>query len=176
MLTPVRLAPKDLWEWSHSHQGRKLIRFTSTSVISTIVSFTTIGIVYGLKIVSGQIWATIIGNVVASLPSYYLNRRWAWGKSGKSHLRREIIPFWSMSILGTAFSIIGAFFVRSYTTSHDVSHLQTTVMLQLANIVSFAIFWVLKLIVFNKIFHVDELEEFDEHLSVEESQGEILPS
>ena len=29
---------------------------------------------------------------------------------------------------------------------------------------SFAIFWVLKLIVFNRIFHVDELEEVEEHL------------
>jgi hypothetical protein len=30
------------------------------------------------------------------------------------------------------------------------------------------VFWVLKLIVFNRIFHVHPLEMMDEHLSVEE--------
>ena len=45
-------------------------------------------------------------------------------------------------------------------------------MLQAANILSFGIFWILKLVVFNKIFHIGELEEFDEHLT-EEEQSEV---
>jgi putative flippase GtrA len=105
---------------------------------------------------------------VASVPSYYLNRKWAWGKSGRSHLRKEVLPFWAMSALGTSFSLIGAFLVKDYTQSHGTSHLMTTVMLQAANILSFGIFWILKLVVFNKIFHIGELEEFDEHLTAEE--------
>ena len=36
---------------------------------------------------------------------------------------------------------------------------------------SFAIFWVLKLLAFNKLFHHQvELEEFDEHLTHEEEE------
>ncbi len=41
-----------------------------------------------------------------------------------------------------------------------------------ANFLSFGIFWVLKLIVFNRIFKVDELEEVEEHL-VHEEQAEL---
>jgi hypothetical protein len=38
---------------------------------------------------------------------------------------------------------------------------------------SFAIFWVLKLVAFNKLFHHQvELEEFDEHLTHEEAEEE----
>jgi hypothetical protein len=36
-------------------------------------------------------------------------------------------------------------------------------------LISFGIFWVLKLKVFNRIFHVDELTEIDEHLATEEA-------
>ena len=34
-------------------------------------------------------------------------------------------------------------------------------------LLSFAVFWVVKLLVFNRLFKV-ELEEFDEHLTIEE--------
>ena len=40
-----------------------------------------------------------------------------------------------------------------------------------ANVISFAIFWVAKLVVFNKMFKV-ELAEFDEHLTAEEAVEE----
>ena len=38
-----------------------------------------------------------------------------------------------------------------------------------ANVVSFAIFWVAKLLLFNRLFRT-ELDEFDEHLAHEEEE------
>jgi putative flippase GtrA len=160
---------RGLLKWSRTHQGRKLIRFTSVSVISTIVSQIAIVVLYGFRIIDAQIGATVAGNLIASLPSYNLNRRWAWGKTGRSHWRKEVVPFWTMAFLGSAFSIIGAAIVKSYTHSHHVSHNIVTVLLAIANLASFAIFWVLKLVVFNKIFRVNEIQEFDEHLATEEA-------
>jgi len=155
--------------WTTSHEGRKLIRFTLVSVVTTTVSFVTISLLYGLKIVSGVMWATLIGNLVASLPAYHLNRRWTWGKRGKSHIRREIIPFWAMTALGIAFSQLGALWARHMVHTHHWSHLINTALVAFTNLFAFAIFWVLKIVVFNRIFRVDELEEMDEHLTVEES-------
>lgn len=156
--------------WSKTHEGRKIIRFTSVSAISTLVSNTTIIIVYGLKIIKGEVYATVFGNLVATLPSYYLNRTWTWGKKGKSHIRREIVPFWSMSLLGISFSMLGGAYAGQLVTRHpDWPHLVATLIVAFANLASFGIFWVLKLKVFNRIFHVNELNEIDEHLSKEES-------
>jgi hypothetical protein len=39
---------------------------------------------------------------------------------------------------------------------------------------SFAIFWVAKLLIFNRLFRT-ELDEFDEHLMREEEEGELTP-
>jgi putative flippase GtrA len=115
--------------------------------------------------------------VVATFPSYWLNRNWAWGKSGRSHLVREVIPFWVMSGLGIAFSIVGATFARHVGEGH--SHLERTILVLAANIISFGIFWVAKLMVFNRLFHVPGLrEEIEEHLEEEpaaEISGDVAP-
>ena len=143
-------------DWSKSKHGRRLFRYTLVSVISTVTSIIVIAIVYGLRIISGEVEATIFGNVVATLPAYNLNRRWTWGKTGRSHVRKEIIPFWVMAALGIVFSIIGASYAHHLVHTHHWSHLINTGLVVGANFVSFAIFWFLKLVVFNRIFQVEE--------------------
>lgn len=157
-----------LWQWSHSHQGRKLIRYTSVSGITTIVSFVTIAFVYGARLTSSEVAATMIGNLVAAAPAYFLHRTWVWGKRGRSHLTREVLPFWTMVVLGIGVSTLGAMGVRHYVNQHHWSHLVDTALVSMANIVSFAVFWVLKIALFNRIFRVDPLAGIDEHLSHEE--------
>ena len=150
---------RSLQYWSKSHEGRKLIRFTLVSAVSTVTSFAAISLLYGLKIIPGILWATLVGNLIASLPAYNLNRRWTWGKRGRSHWRKEILPFWIMTALGIGVSQLGALLARHEVKTHHLSHLVNTGLVAGANLVSFAIFWVLKLIVFNWIFKVHEIEE-----------------
>ena len=85
-----------------------------------------------------------------------------WGKTGRSHLVKEIIPFWTMSALGVAFSIVGAAVAKHVGHRLGLSHFEQTVLVELANLASFAIFWVAKFLVFNRIFKVHPLEELDE--------------
>ena len=109
--------------WSHTHQGRKLIRYTAVSVISTIVSFVTLLLVFGVLKLWTQVPSTVFANAVATIPSYYLNRSWAWGKSGRSHLLKEIVPFWGMAAMGICVSIIGAQVARHLSIKHNLPHL-----------------------------------------------------
>jgi putative flippase GtrA len=154
--------------WSKTHQGRKLVRFTTVSGVSTIVSFSSISVLYGFHIIKGVLWATLAGNLIATLPSYYLNRSWTWGKHGRSHFTKEIVPFWTMSALGIGVSMLGATWARYEVHHHHWAHILNTFLVSGTNVVSFGLFWVLKLIVFNRIFHDHTLEEMDEHLTEEE--------
>lgn len=167
----------DIVAWSKSHEGKKLIRFTAASGITTAVSLSTILIVYGFHIISGILAATLFGNLVAIAPSYYLTRVWAWGKRGKSHWRKEVLPYWLMSFAGIGFSLIGATWVKGIVHSHDLDHTLNTLLVAGMNLVSFAIFWVLKILLFNRIFHTHPLVEIDEHLREEEKkQGAAKPA
>lgn len=160
---------RSLVAWSHTHEGKKMVRFTLGSVVTTAVSNGSILILYGFRIIPGVIWATLAGNLIATLPAYYLNRTWTWGKRGRSHFRKEIVPFWTLSFLGIAFSQLGAFWARSVVKSHHWNRLADVAIIIGANFFCFAIFWVLKLMVFNRIFHVNKLESIDEHLTIEET-------
>ena len=156
-----------IYEWLHTHEGRKLLRYSMVSVISTSVSLFVIFIVYGILHLWGEVASTVFGNFVATFPSYWLNRKWAWGKHGRSHLLKEVLPFWAMAAAGIAFSILWASLARHLSIKYHLGHWESTVVVLAANVMSFAVFWVLKLLAFNKLFH-QELEEFDEHLTHEE--------
>jgi putative flippase GtrA len=161
-------------DWLHSHEGRKILRYSMVSVISTGVSLFVIALVYGVLHLWSEVPSTIFGNAVATFPSYWLNRKWAWGKHGRSHFFKEMVPFWTLAALGIAFSIVGAALARHVAIKYNLDHFETSVVLLLANVMSFAIFWVAKLLIFNRLFRT-ELDEFDEHLMREEEEGELTP-
>ena len=160
---------RELLAWSKTHEGKKLIRFGLSSVITTSVSFLGIVVSYGFHIIHGVIGATLFGNLLAVLPAYYLSRTWAWGKRGKSHIRKEVLPYLSISGLGISFSMIGASFVKHLVRTHSWHHMVNTLLVAGVNLLSFGIFWVLKIVIFNKIFHTNKLRDIDEHLIVEET-------
>jgi hypothetical protein len=75
---------------------------------------------------------------------------------------KEIVPFWSMSAIGVVVSIGGAAVARHISIDHHLSHIEQTALVLVANVVSFGLFWVLKYMLFNRLFHVHPLEELDE--------------
>ncbi len=166
---------QSIYDWLHTHEGRKIFRYSMVSVISTAVSLFVIFIVYGVLHLWSEVPSTVFGNAVATFPSYWLNRKWAWGKHGRSHFFKEVVPFWAAAAAGIAFSIVGASIARHIGIKYDLNHLEQTVLVLVANVMSFAIFWVFKLLLFNKLFK-HELEEFDEHLTHEEEEEEEVPS
>ena len=165
---------RTFYDWLHTHEGRKIFRYLMVSVISTALSLIVIAIVYGGLQLWSEVPSTIFGNAVATVPSYWLNRKWAWGKHGRSHFLKEVVPFWTVAAAGIAFSIIGASIARHIGIKYNLDHFEQTVLVLVANVLSFAVFWVLKLFLFNKLFQ-HELEEFDEHLAHEEEEESVSP-
>ena len=143
--------------WLNTAEGKKIFRYSMVSVISTGVSFTVLFLVYGVGRLWTEVPSTVFANVVATFPSYWLNRSWAWGKSGRSHLVKEVIPFWALAALGIIFSIVGASVARHLGINH--SHLVRTVLVLFANLASFGIFWVAKLALFNRLFQSRQLRD-----------------
>lgn len=151
-----------LWQKRHTPEAKRVFRYAMVSVISTVISFAVLALVFGVLRLWGEVVSTVVANVVATCPAYYLNRRWVWGKSGRSHLMKEIVPFWAMQTLGIVVSIGGAALARHYGTEHHLTHRTQTALVLLANLMSFGVFYVLKYLVFNRLFRVHTLEVLDE--------------
>jgi putative flippase GtrA len=161
-MTNLIVRAEHLWQERHTPEAKRLFRYTMVSVISSAVSFGTLGLVFGVFHLWGEVGSTVFANVVATVPSYYLTRSWVWGKGGRSHLFKEIIPFWAMAALGIVVSIGGASLAKHFGQTHHLHHLAQTVLVEGANVASFGIFWVLKFLVFNRIFKVHPLEDLDQ--------------
>lgn len=140
------------WELSRTPEGRKMIKFAMVSIISALTSFAVLAIVYGALRLWSEVPSVLFANLVAGVPSYLLNRQWVWGKSGRSHLVKEILPFAVISVTGIGFSLFTASLAHDYATSHHLHHLVRTVLVLATNIASFGILWLVKFAILNRLF------------------------
>ena len=146
---------------ARSPGGKKAIKYTLVSVIAVLVTQVALAIIYG-----GLHWSARSANLAASsigaVPSYYLNRYWAWGKRGRSHLLKEVAPFWILTFVGMAFSTWSAGFAESFAVDRYDSRLVQTMFVNGGSIGAFGVLWIGKFMMFNKVLfksHPEDLED-----------------
>ena len=102
--------------------------------------------------------ANVVATVIATPPSYYLNRRWAWGKTGRSHLMREVVPFWTIAALSLVLSTIAVGLADHEAHHLTLSHSGETMVVLAANFATYGVIWVGKFVLFNRVLFVHRLE------------------
>jgi putative flippase GtrA len=140
--------------------GQKLVKYTMVSIISVIIGQTLLVLAFGIFR-----WSAVSSNLfavgVSAAPSYYLNRAWAWGKRGRSHFLKEVVPFWGMAFLGLALSTV--FVHVAEARSADVGNRAVqTLIINGASIAAFGVLWVAKFVILNKLMfahHEQDLED-----------------
>jgi putative flippase GtrA len=133
-------------------KGKTMVRYTMVSVVSTLLTFTVLGITFGLLRLWTEVPSTIFANAVMLAPNYYLNRRWVWRKTGPSHWRRELLPFWALSVWGVVLSVASATLARRISVSNHLSHSAATAVLLTITVSAFGLVWVIKFFIFNRMF------------------------
>jgi putative flippase GtrA len=169
-LSAMRRALVRLWRYLHSPQGVKVVRYTMVSVISALVSLVILTITFGVLRLWDEVVCTLVANILAGIPSYYLNRQWVWKKSGRSHFWRELFPFWVMSISGIGFALYAASLAHNFAVEHQLQHLSRTILVVGANVAAFAILWLLKFVILNRLF----AELADHEVGLEETARETV--
>lgn len=130
---------------------RRLWRYVATSAIAVVVSLVALYVFYRVVKVGSAGTANVIATAIATVPSYYLNRTWAWGKTGRSDLWREVVPFWVIAFVGLALSTL-AVDVASHE-AHRLSHAHEiqTILVEAANLATYGVLWVGKFLLFNRV-------------------------
>lgn len=144
----VNFSPSSLLERARTPEGRKLVRYSMVSVISVAVSQV---VLFVAQFAWSARTSVIVATCVSAVPSYQLNRAWAWGKRGRSDLLTEILPFWGMAILGLILSVWFADFVDSHAHEITGSHLGQKLLVNGAALAAFGILWVAKFLILNRI-------------------------
>jgi putative flippase GtrA len=120
------------------------------SLVSVAVSQSVLMVGFGLLHWTASA-ANVVACAVATVPSYYLNRCWAWGRRGRSHLWKEVVPFWVIAFAGLALSTwaadLGSVLARDAAASHAV----TTAIVMASSLLAFGVLWVGKFALFNAL-------------------------
>jgi len=145
-------------------EGKKMIRYSMVSVVSVAVSQIVLFTTYTVGRLASAVMCNFIACTVATVPSYYLNRTWAWGKSGKSHLWREVVPFWALAFLGLGFSLWAVDYAESHAHHFTHNHFWTGIIVNAASLSAFGVLWVGKFVIFNKVLFVHHPEDLPEAL------------
>ncbi|MEI7593424.1 MAG: GtrA family protein [Actinomycetes bacterium] len=129
-------------------------RYSAVSVVNVIIG-------QGLLLVlhSWFHWPSALANacsvLISAFPAYYLSRRWVWGKSGKSHFKKEVLPFWIFVAIGFVFSTLMVALTAYLTgTTGEATDLSTIQKLlpNLVNMASFGLLWVVRFFLMEKLF------------------------
>jgi putative flippase GtrA len=165
------LHPTALWAHAKSDAGQRAIRYTATSAIGVVT--TQVLLVIFLHVLQMK---PVISNFTAvtltSIPAFLLNKYWVWGKKGRAHMRREVIPFWLFTIAGWILSTLFVVLVVRITkdpTNPNLVH-GNKIAVQFANIAGFGTLWVLKFLFLDKImFGPHHHTPYDEDIELEEA-------
>jgi len=128
----------------------RFVRYSVVSAVAIVISQVVILLCAWLGHLPGVV-ANAIGAAASTPASYELNRKWAWGKKGKSHMWREVMPFWALTILGLLASTGTVQVADSMAHAHHLVGLGRAGAIMGASLFAYGVVWVVKFVVFNRI-------------------------
>lgn len=128
----------------------RLTRCMTVSVITTVISFTVLGVATSVFGVAPML-ANVMATGIATIPSYSLNRRWTWGKRDRSDPWREVVPFWVLSFLGLALSTLMVGLVDSWAHQLRLAPVFHTGALLAGHLSGFGLLWVVQFVLLDRV-------------------------
>ena len=136
------MSPATLVANARAQLGGKPVRYAAVSAISVVFSqivFVIASHVFDRSLVQSNLIAVTFG----CIPSYTLNRYWVWGKRGRNHFWREVVPFWVLALIGLGFSTLLVAIADGQTDATWVG--------QAANLTAFGVLWVAKYLILDSL-------------------------
>ena len=155
----VRLLPERWQKFIH-----EALKFGIVGGINTVINYAVFNALALTVFVNGQLKATVIATIVATITSYLMNRHWTYRDRPKSALRREYLLFFLFNGAGLLIEL-GAVAAAKYGLGvHGLLALNVakTVGVLLATLFRF---WSYRTFVFQPVAPVEEEHEARLHLA-----------
>lgn len=127
----------------------RIWKFAAVSLVATAVSQSLLFLFYP-HIVSSAMGSNVIATAVSTVPAYYLNRRWTWGKRGKSRLWREVVPFWVIAFVGLVLSTVIVGIAAKNAGRISPSTEVKEIVVHVANLFAYGLIWVGRYTILNR--------------------------
>jgi hypothetical protein len=129
---------------------RRLVRYGAVSAVSTSVTFVVLGGLVATRTLPPG-WANLVATSVATVPSFELNRRWVWRRSGRRSIVAEVGPFCAMTFAGLALSTIAVAFAGAFAQSSGLSGGVRTLLIEGASLAAWGTLWLGQFFVLDRL-------------------------
>jgi putative flippase GtrA len=121
-------------------------RYSASSVVATVISQVAFALCYWFG--TTPLVATLVAWFAGAVPNYVLNRRWAWGRSGRAG--RELLPY-AIIVVTTAgaAALVTTVTDRVVRASID-SHGWQTVLVSGSYLATYGVLFILKFVLFDR--------------------------
>ena len=128
----------------------RLTRCASVSVITTVLCLTLI-VVFTAAFGMAAMPANVIATAIATVPSYSLNRRWTWGRTDRSDVWREVVPFWVLSFLGLVLSTITVGMADSWAVHASLAPFLSTIAILVGHLGGWGLLWIVQFVLLDRV-------------------------
>lgn len=132
---------------------RQWLRYGTVSLIATTTSLTVLGVLVSTTAIPAGV-ANVIATAVGTFPSFELNRRWVWRRTGRRSMRAELVPFWVLSFTGLALSTLTVSVAAAWADSAGLHGFARTAAIEVANVAAWGSLWVAQFVILDRfLFH-----------------------
>jgi putative flippase GtrA len=129
---------------------RRFTRYGAVSVVSTAISMSVLFVL----VATGAL-AAALANMVATTagigPSFELNRRWVWGKTGRRSVASEIGPFCALTFAGLVLSTLAVAATARWAAAAGLDATTTAFAAELANVAAFGSLWLVQFAILDRV-------------------------
>ncbi len=129
---------------------RQLARYATVSAIATTTSLVVLGALVSTRTLTPG-WANLVATAAGTVPSFELNRRWVWGRTGARSIRAEIAPFVVLSAAGLGLSTVTVVLTGRWADAVGLTAAPRTLAVQAANLVGFGVVWLAQFVVCDRL-------------------------
>lgn len=145
-----RVAERLRLERRHVERLFQWVRYGATSCVATLTSMTVLGALVATNTLTPG-WANVVATSVGTVPSFELNRRWVWGRTGRRSLAGEVGPFCVMSFAGLTLSTLLVSAAGHWATGAGLDAFWRTAVIEVANVAAFGTLWVAQFVVLDRV-------------------------
>jgi putative flippase GtrA len=133
-----------------SRRLARLVRYGMVSMVATATSLTVLAALVATRSMQAAP-ANVAATLVGMMPSFELNRRWVWDGGGGPSLRRQVVPFVALSLIGLLLSTVAVASAGKIAADAGWSGRATALAAVTANVVAFGSVWVAQFFVLDRL-------------------------
>lgn len=141
-------APFEIVTRIRATHGAKLLRFGAVSAFNVLAGQALL-LAAQLLLAWPPVAANVFSVTVGAVPAYYLSRYWVWNKRGRSRIMTEVVPFWTLTLVGFALSTLAVWYV-------DARWSPGALGINLTNLAAFGVVWMAKFAILDRLLFKPE--------------------